>query len=316
MGRPSSNALQVKRSGTAVILGRSNVGKSTLLNAALGQQLAIVTPMPQTTRDRILGVVRHGDAQIALLDTPGLHTPHSRLGTAMNRIAWEAVRGADVVVYVTALPSRVRLPLSPHRDDVDLLRAIDARLPVVLVINKIDLWKDKSPLLALVDQFRELLSLETCVPISALRTDGVDRVLDEIAQRLPECGPSYDDSFFTDHPLRFFASEYVREQVIRATSQEVPHGVAVTIERFDETPRLVHIDATIHCARSGHRAIIIGRRGERLKQIGTAARQRIEALLGCRICLKLWVRVTEGWMDRPNAMAELGYDPNVRGRRT
>jgi GTPase len=306
---PSNVELAVHRSGTAVIIGRSNVGKSTLLNSALRQKLAIVSPTPQTTRDRILGVVRHRDAQIALLDTPGLHRPRSKLGRRMNAAARESIVGADVMVFMTALSARMTGPLEPHPGDKTLLTDLGKDTPSILVINKVDLCKDKTLLLPLLEAFSKLRPFEAVVPISARREDGVVRVLDEVAKLLPERGAVYAEDFLTDRPLRFFASEYIREQVFLATQQEVPHSVAVSIDRFDDTGPVVHIEATVHCARSGQRAILIGVRGEKMKAIGIAARKRIEPLVERQVNLKLWVKVTEGWTESPELMAEIGYDP-------
>jgi len=306
---PPNVELPVHRSGTAVIIGRSNVGKSTLLNAALRQKLAIVSPTPQTTRDRILGVVRHRDAQIALLDTPGLHRPKSKLGRRMNAASRESIAGADVMVFLTAVPARVADPIAPHPGDAALLADLGRDVPAVLVVNKVDLCRDKTRLLPLLEGLSRLRPFEAVVPISARREDGISLVLDEVAKLLPERGAVYEEDFLTDRPLRFFASEYIREQVFLATTQEVPHSVAVGIDRFDDTGAVVHVEATVHCARSGQRAILIGARGEKMKAIGIAARQRIEALLERKVNLKLWVKVTEGWTDSQELMAEIGYDP-------
>lgn len=289
------------------IVGRANVGKSTLLNAALRERLAIVTSTPQTTRDRILGVLRHGDAQIALVDTPGLHRPRSRLGRRMNTMARDAAREADVLVFVTAIPKNPTEPLSPAGRDVELLEQVDPDSRAVLVINKVDLLKNKAALLPLLESFSKVHQFAAVVPVSALREDGIPRLMDEIAKLLPERGPAYEDDFLTDRPMRFFASEYVREQVILATRQEIPHSVAVTIETYEEEPKVTRIDAKIRCAREGQRGIIIGKRGERLKGIGIAARARIEALIGRQVHLSLWVTTDEGWPESARALDSFGY---------
>jgi len=300
---------KVNRSGTAAIVGRSNVGKSTLLNAALQQRIAIVTPTPQTTRDRILGVVRHGSAQIALLDTPGMHRPKSRLGRRMNAAARTSLEGADVMVFMTAVPEKPRGEPGPHPGDVSLLQDLGKDLPTVLVINKVDLWRDKAALLPLMAELAKVREFQAVVPISALKGDGVDLVLEEVGKLLPKRGAVYDEDFLTDRPMRFFASEFVREQVFLQTGQEVPHSVAVSIDRFEETPEIVHIDATVHCTRAGQKAILIGHKGEKMKQIGTAARQQIEAMIERKVNLKLWVKVSEDWFESQDLMADIGYDP-------
>jgi GTPase len=308
------------------LIGRPNVGKSTLLNAALEQPLAIVSPTPQTTRDAILGVVHHRSAEIALLDTPGLHRPRTELGRVMNQAAREAARSADVVVFVTDVPPRglpparadtkepARAPLRPHPGDVALLADLGTDAPAVLVINKIDHVKDKAALLPLLEALSKIRNFSAVLPISALRKNGVTRVLDEVEKLCPEGPWRYGPDDITDRSARFFAAEYVREQILRATQAEVPHAVAVSIERFLEpppnasgSPSTVHIDATISVERAGQKRILIGTGGEMLKGIGTRARLRIEALVGRKVNLKLWVRVVPDWRESQRQLTELGY---------
>lgn len=320
------------RSGTVALVGRPNVGKSTLLNAALEQPLCIVSPTPQTTRDAILGVVHHGSAEIALLDTPGLHRARSELGRVMNQTAREAARAADVVVFVTDVPDTgpKRAPgaasssrsLEPHPGDLTLLADIGIDQPTILVINKVDRVRDKALLFPLLEAMGRVRPFAAVVPISALRKNGVIPVLDEIAKLCAEGPWRHDPEALTDRPLRFFAAEYVREQILRATEAEVPHAVAVTIDRFVEPPEdepgggppgkarhssVVHIDATIHVERQGQKRILIGTGGEMLKQIGTQARLRIQGLTGRKVNLKLWVRVEPAWRQSPAQLDELGY---------
>ncbi|XYH94472.1 GTPase Era [Sorangium sp. So ce1128] len=310
-----------RRSGRVALVGRPNVGKSTLLNAALGHPLAIVSPMPQTTRDAILGVVHHGPAEIALLDTPGLHRPRTELGRVMNQAAREAARSADVIVFVTEAPDPARLPrrvkegedgppLAPHPGDLTLLADLGSEAPVVFVLNKVDRMRDKALLLPLLDAFAKLREFAAIVPISALREDGVQRVLDEVAKLCPERDWGFAPDELTDRPTRFFAAEYVREQILRATKAEVPHASAVQIERYVEPTGggALHIDATIHVERPGQKKILIGAGAEQLKRIGTEARLRIEELVGRQVNLKLWVRVTPEWRESPQRLEELGYN--------
>ncbi len=298
----------IKRSGTVALLGRSNVGKSTLLNAALQLPLAIVSRTPQTTRNHLLGVVRHGEAEIGLLDTPGLHRARSRLGKEMNRSARFAARDADVLVFVVALPARPTGELHPHPGDLSLLKELSAETPLILVINKIDLLKDKSLLLPLIQAFATHREFAAVVPISALRDKGVGRVLDEAARLLPVGAEQHDEDTITDRPLRYFAAEYVREPVFRATSKEVPHAVAVTVDEMVEMGDrgVAHISVTIHVEREGQKGILIGKQGGVLKKIGTTARHRIEQLVGCRVHLKLFVRVTKNWRERPEMLSDFG----------
>ncbi|AUX24866.1 GTPase Era [Sorangium cellulosum] len=311
-----------KRSGRVALVGRPNVGKSTLLNAALGHPLAIVSATPQTTRDAILGVVHHGPAEIALLDTPGLHRPRTELGRVMNQAAREAARTADVIVFVTEAPDLTRVrrapakegedlpPLRPHPGDLALLADLGSEAPVVFVLNKVDRVRDKAQLLPLLDAFAKLRELAAIVPISALREDGVQRVLDEVAKLCPEGEWGFSPDELTDRPTRFFAAEYVREQILRATQAEVPHASAVQIERYVEPTGdgALHIDATIHVERPGQKKILIGAGAEQLKRIGTEARLRIEELVGRQVNLKLWVRVTPEWRESLQRLEELGYN--------
>ena len=313
------------RAARVALIGRPNVGKSTLLNAALEQPLAIVSPTPQTTRDALLGVVHHKSAEIALLDTPGLHRPRTELGRVMNNAAREAARSADVVVFVTDVPAidkpktredaePRRAALTPHPGDLALLADLGTEVPTVLVVNKVDRAKDKAALLPLIEALARARSFAAVVPISALRKDGVLRVLDEVEKLCPEGPWRYGPDDITDRPTRFFAAEYVREQILRATQAEVPHAVAVVIDRFFEPPAeaggslgTLHIDATICVERPGQKRILIGKGGELLKEIGTRARLRIEELTGRKVNLKLWVRVSPGWRESAAQLEELGY---------
>ncbi len=301
------------RAGTVALVGRPNVGKSTLLNAALDQPLSIVSATPQTTRDAILGVVRRGAAELALLDTPGLHRPRSELGRVMNETAREAARSADVVVFVTDVgpPRRAGAALAPHPGDLTLLADIGADKPTVLVINKVDRVRDKALLLPLIEALSKARDFAAVVPISALDPRGVALALDEAGKLLPEGPPRYAPDDLTDRPVRFFAAEYVREQILHATKAEVPHAVAVTVDRFLEPAegggRAVHVDATICVERPGQKRILIGTGGEMLKRIGTRARLRIQELTGRKVNLKLWVRVVPAWRQSREKLDELGY---------
>jgi len=300
----SSRAKSPHRSGTVAIVGRPNVGKSTLLNAALGEPLAIVTPVPQTTRDRILGIVHRPLAEIVLLDTPGIHKPHSRLGRTLNRTARLAAGEADVVVFMTSVPMGTP---RVHPGDRTLLADIGKDAPTILVVNQIDRLRDKSRLLPLLEELGKLRDFAAIVPISALRGDGVSRVLDEIENVLPEGPPRFDKDALTDLPTRFFVGEFVREPILLSTREEIPHAVAVEVGRFEEQGGTVHIDATIHVEREGQKRILIGHGGEKLKVIGSAARRRIEALIDKKVYLSLWVRVTADWTESEKRLAELGY---------
>ena len=290
----------VTRSGTAAIVGRANVGKSTLLNAMIGVPLAITSSKPQTTRDRILGIATGGGAQIVFVDTPGVHDAKTKLGTMMNREAREAARDADVVLFLTD-------SLKPLDDDA----AIAKELPknVILVLNKIDRITDKTSLFDALTAHAAVRDYLAIVPISAKTGNGVDRVLNEVRSVLPEGEMGFDQDTLTDRPTRFFVAEYVREQVLKKTREEVPHGVAVVIERFDEALKkgVGTIEAAIHVDRESHKRIVVGKGGLMLKEIGIASRRRIESLLGHRVHLKLWVRVTPGWYRTDAGLKAMGY---------
>lgn len=275
------------------------------MNAALGQALAIVSPVPQTTRNRILGVVHRPGVEILLLDTPGIHKPHSRLGRSLNRTAREATGEADVVVYVTAAGPRGKTGV--HPGDATLLTDVGKDVPTILVVNKIDQVKDKSVLLPLLQDISALRDFAAVVPISALKEDGIDIVLSEISKLLPEKPRRFEEDEITDRPVRFFAGEFVREQILLSTKEEIPHRAAVEITGFDEKGPTVRIEATIHVEREGQKRILIGAGGEKLKAIGSAARPRIEELLGKKVFLSLWVKVSPDWTESEQSLNDLGY---------
>lgn len=309
-------AIGPMRSGAVALIGRANVGKSTLLNAALGENLAIVSPTPQTTRDTLLGVAHRGNAELRMLDTPGLHKPKTELGRVMNHFAREAARAADVVVFVVDVAAKGTPRGAPHPGDLTLLQSFkeaaaehgSSAQPIVLVLNKIDLVRDKGALLPLIDAFSKVLEFKAIVPIAARRDGEAERVMDVVADLLPEGPWQFDADDLTDRPTRYFAAEYLREQILRATRLEVPHAAAVTIERFSEAgDGPVEIDLLIHVERPGQKKILIGKGGETLKRIGTAARLRIKELLGRKVILKTWVRVTPAWRANAERLAEMGY---------
>ncbi len=328
----SSETPAIERAGRVALYGRSNVGKSTLLNAALEMPLAIVSRRPQTTREALLGVVRHGGAEISLLDTPGLHVAQDRLGQEMNRSAQGVARAADVIVLVICVPPKAKGTIVPHRGDRTILEQLPQDVPIVLAINKIDLLKDKRQLLPLMAAFSEFRTLDAVVPISALAADGISLVLDEVAKLLPEREAEHEDDTITDRPMRYFAAEYVREQILRATNDEVPHAVAVTIDEYVE-PRgvpverpgtsasggpnkpgvTIRIEATIHVERDGQKRIIIGSKGDMLKRVGTNARARIEELVGAQVNLQLHVRVDKRWREKVGSLADFGLLAGQKG---
>jgi GTPase len=306
---PGPSALA--RSGTVALVGRSNVGKSTLLNALLGEDLSVVAPTPQTTRDAILGIVNHHDAQIGVLDTPGLHKPKTRLGKRMNAEARGAVGDADLVVFVVEPHAHRDGTLAVHEGDKVLLADVGAGKPTILAINKVDRVKPRSLLLPLLQAFGTLRDFAAYVPISARRRDGLGRLLDEIASRLPEQAPLFPPDEISDRPLRFFAAEFVREQILRATRDELPYVIAVTVDSFTESDAGAKIAATIHVEREGQKGILLGKGGERLRDIGIAARAKIARFLDRPAHLSLFVRVDADWSDDPKALVTLGYGGRV-----
>jgi GTP-binding protein Era len=293
------------RSGRVAIVGRPNVGKSTLLNALLGEPIAIISEHPQTTRDAVRGVLTVENVQYVFVDTPGLHEPKTKLGQWMNETARQAARDADVVVLVVEGPREGRAP-RPVEADLALAGELP-QVPTVLAINKVDLVKDKTQLLPLLAAFAEKHPFAASVPVSAKRSNGTDRLLREVGAVLPEQPFLFEGDTLSDQPIRFFVAEFVREQILRQTFQEVPHGVAVVVERFDEAGPVPQIEVAVHVAREAHKKILIGAKGQMMKAIGTAARGRVEQMLSRKVHLQIWVRSTPGWMDDPARLKELGY---------
>jgi GTP-binding protein Era len=297
------------RSGFVCILGRPNVGKSTLLNALAGEKLAIVSPKPQTTRNRILGVVhvpkKKGKpaAQVILVDTPGVHRPDSSLGRRMMGEVREALNGCDLILVMV---DAARKTDPADKFLFDLVKS--SKTPAFLLLNKIDLLRDgKMKLLPLIEQFAAAHDFREIIPISARKREGLDLLLEQIASALPK-GPAYfPPDQITDQPARFMAAELIREQILIATSEEVPHSVTVLIEEFEEREKLTRIAAAIFCERESQKRILVGRQGQMLKKIGTAARIEIEKMLGTKVYLELFVKVRAGWRDSRGFVEELDW---------
>ena len=289
------------KSGFVSILGRPNAGKSTLLNALLGQKLAIVTSKPQTTRTSIQGVVTTGDYQIVFVDTPGIH----RSNTLMNKRMMDTVRAsasADVVLFLID----VLEPLTEEDSQaIDLVKKLEA--PAIAVLNKVDKLHDKPKLLALIEQLQALHSFAEFIPISAMKGTGIDSLLKEIVKRLPTGEAMYPEDHLTDQPSRFLAAEILREKILHHTQQEVPHAVAVMVDTWVETPKLLKIAATIYVEKPGQKAILIGAGGAGLKKIGTLARYEIEKTFERKIFLQTFVKVKPNWRQDPEFLASIDW---------
>lgn len=290
------------RAGFVAILGRPNAGKSTLLNALMGTKLAIVASKPQTTRTSIQGVLTLPEAQIVFLDTPGIHKSTTPLNKRMMDTVRAAADAPDVVLFV--IDSLVRFT-EEDAQAVDLAKKAGA--PVIAVLNKVD-WLDEKPkLLALIERYRALHDFAAYIPISARAGQGLDELRKEIVARLPEGPAQYPADYLTDQPERFLAAEVIREKVLHHTQQEVPHAVAVMIESWEDTPKLLRIAATIYVERPGQKAILIGAGGAALKKIGTLARQELERSLGRKIFLQTLVKVRAGWRQDPAFLAAMDW---------
>ena len=301
------------KSGFATILGRPNAGKSTLLNALVGQKLAIVTHKPQTTRNRVQGIVNlppkkgRAKAQIVIIDTPGVHKAENRLDKKMMQEVRDALEGSDLILLIADVTQKFG---SGDQFVLDLAKR--GNTPVFLLLNKIDLVP-KDRLLPMIDHYSRQLEFAQIIPISALKRDGMEVLLDELVKALPE-GPEYfPGSQVTDQPTRFMAAEIIREQVLIATKEEIPYATSVLIDQFEEGGGLDRIAATIYCEREGQKAILIGKGGQMLKKIGTSARLEIERMLGKRVFLELFVKVRPGWRDSREFIEGLDWRRQLEG---
>ncbi len=289
------------KSGTVAIVGRPNAGKSTLVNRIVGQKVAIVTSRPQTTRNRIQGIVNRDNAQIVLIDTPGLHRPESALGRQMMGEVEAAIEAVDIVALL--LDASENFGQGDRRAVDRLLRVESKRF---LLLNKIDRLP-RAELLPMIEKLSKMGKFDEIIPISALKGDGVDRLLQKIIEVLPEGAPQFPIDQYTDQPERFLAAEIVREKAMESTTQEVPHAVAVICDAFDETEKLIRIRATIYVDREGQKGILIGKGGGALKKIGTSARKELETILGTKIFLELYVKVLKNWRENPQIVRQLDW---------
>ncbi|NOZ25983.1 MAG: GTPase Era [Nitrospirae bacterium] len=289
------------RSGYVSILGRPNVGKSTLLNSILGEKVAIVTDKPQTTRNRIIGVRTTPSAQIVFIDTPGIHKPVERLGEFMVKEALESLKEVDIVLMMVE-------PRMPRREEAAIIDLLKQRknLSVFLLINKIDTVR-KAELLPVIEKYTALHPFNEIIPVSALKGDGLDIVLDKIIEYLPEGPKYYPDDIFTDQLERFMVAEIIREKIMSLTEEEIPYSVAVEVVQWEEKEEMVVINANIYVEKESQKGIIIGKRGSMLKAIGIASREEIEDLLNTKVYIDLWVKVKKDWKKKAGTLRELGY---------
>ena len=294
------------RAGFVAIIGRPNAGKSTLLNRYVGQKVAIVTSKPQTTRNRIQGIVTRPEGQIVFIDTPGLHEAHTVLNRQMMREVAAALEGIDVLLMMVDASAT-----QPHADQLLLDKAKRFEGKAILALNKTD-RVPKPKLLPLLEAFSKAFPFAALVPISALKGNGCEELLEEIFKQLPEGVPFFPEDQVTDQPERFLASEIVREKAIQLTYHEVPHALRVMIDKFEESPTILRIEATLNVERDSQKKILIGKKGEMLKKVGTEARKELETLLGTKIYLGLFVKVAPGWRDNPQQVRELDWHAQLQ----
>lgn len=292
----------VYKSGYVAIVGPPNVGKSTLLNRLLGQKIAIVTPKPQTTRNRILGILTREHFQMLFLDTPGIFQPGYRLQKIMVETATRALRDADLVLLMI---EGNRKPGPDEDKSIHLLSK--TKTPAVLAINKVDVVRDKKALLPLIESYSQKYPFRAIVPISALTGDGVEELLEVLAKHLPAGPQYYPEEMITESPQRFIAAEIIREKVFLRTGEEIPYAVAVKVEEYKERDHVLYIKATVYVERDSQKAILIGQKGQKLKEIGQLAREELEAAGEKKVFLELWVKVRRKWRQKDGDLRFLGY---------
>lgn len=291
-------------SGFAAIVGRPNVGKSTLTNHLIGEKIAIMSDRPQTTRNKIMCIMNTDNAQIMFLDTPGIHKPHHKLGEYMVRTAESTLKEVDVILFVVDASEKRG---AGEEYITELLQKV--KTPVILVVNKIDKLQDKDKLFRIIDSYSKTYDFAAIVPVSALEDEEFPGLVAEITKHLPE-GPAYfPDDMITDQPERVIAAEMIREKILFLTRDEIPHSIAVEVEEFKERDNDdVYIRATIFVERDSQKGIVIGAKGSLLKKIGQQARADIEGLLGCKVFLDLWVKVKADWRNKDKALKQFGYN--------
>ena len=291
------------KSGFVTLIGRPNVGKSTLMNCLIGQKIAITSKKPQTTRNRIQTVYNSEEGQIVFVDTPGIHKAKNKLGDYMVNVAEHSLREVDVILWLVEPTDYIG---AGEQHIIEQLKKVKA--PIILVMNKIDTVK-KEELLQYIDAYRKQIDFAEVVPVSALKADNTDVLIEQIMKYLPYGPAFYDEDTITDQPVRQIVAELIREKVLRCINEEIPHGVAVTIESMKYRKKIVDINATIICERDSHKGIIIGKGGAMLKKVGSLARPEIEEMLEKQANLQLWVKVKKDWRDSDFMIKNFGYDP-------
>ena len=294
-----------QKSAFIAIVGRPNVGKSSLLNVMLGQKVAIVSQKPQTTRTRIMGVLTREETQLVFIDTPGLHKPRTRLGDYMVKSITESISGVDVALLV------VEAGQTPHKAELELIERFKKEgMPAILAINKIDTLLEKTKLAGQIAEYTALFDFVTVIPVSATKLSGIDTLTKELMGQAFESPHFFADDTLTDQPEKVLAAEIIREKLLRLLDKEIPHGIAVGIERMREreSGNVTDIDAVIYCEKESHKGIVIGKGGEMLKKVGSFAREDMENFFGGKINLQTWVKVKEDWRNRDNLLRSFGYD--------
>jgi len=292
------------KSGFAAVIGRPNVGKSTMINGLTGEKVSIISDKPQTTRNAIRAIINKEDCQVVFIDTPGIHKPKNKLGEFMVNVAIDTMNEVDVILYLVEATD-----VKPGPGDMHIMEQLrEVKTPIILVINKIDLV-EKEKLLSLISEYKDKLDFQSIIPISAVNGEGLNLVMDELKKILPE-GPKYfPDDMLTDQTERVLVAELIREKILHYLSEEVPHGVGVEVISFKEREEknLIDIQANIYCEKESHKGILIGKQGKMLKKIGMNARQEIENLLGSKVFLQLWVKVKPDWRNSNQMLKMLGY---------
>ena len=294
-----------RKTAFIAIVGRPNVGKSSILNNLLGQKVAIVSSKPQTTRTKIMGVLTEGDVQLVFTDTPGFHKPKTKLGEKMIKAVDDSIGGVDSCLFVTESKGEIR------EAELDLLKKLKSeRIPVVLAINKIDMLSDKQDLMTRIVELTKLFDFEAVVPVCARDGDGMDELKEELFKLAAESEFFFPEDTLTDQPERVLAAEMIREKLLHKLSDEIPHGIAVSIERMREREDkpIIDIEATIYCERESHKGIVIGKKGAMLKEVSTNARHELEQFFDCKVTLQCWVKVKEDWRNREGLIHNFGLD--------